>query len=160
MSEEKERSREELKQISKGKGGSWIFGFVLMASGVLVLVLGVMDLLNYSFIWNYITSEVPGGSEIANMIPVAGVTNFVIGIFAVIAGYGLIIDQEWAWGISMLTFTFTAVQATVYIATNYLPMITSPSDLLANSAFWIGIVVLIISVAGLIYLGLTKYKYA
>ncbi|MBD3230183.1 MAG: hypothetical protein GF329_18535 [Candidatus Lokiarchaeota archaeon] len=160
MSEEKNRSREELKKISKGKGGSWVFGFVLMASGILILILGVMDLLNFNFIWNYISTVVPDGSEIANMIPVAGVTNFVIGIFAIIGGYGLIIDQEWAWGISMLILTYTAVQAVVYIATNFLPMITSPSDLLASSTFWVGLVVLIISVIGIIYLGITKYKYA
>lgn len=153
-----EKSREELKKISKGKGGSWLFGFVLMAGGVLILVLGVLDLLNYNFIWNYISDIV--GSEVAGMIPLAGVTNFVIGIFAVIAGYGLIVDQEWAWGISMLILAYTGVQAVVYIATNTLPIITNPSDLLASASFWVGIVVLIISIAGLIYLGLTKYKYA
>ena len=152
-----EKSREELKKISKGKGGSWLYGFILMASGVLILVLGVMDLLNYNFIWNYIASEIPDGAQIAEMIPVAGVTNFVIGIFAVIGGYGLIIDQEWAWGISMLILAYTAVQAIVYIASN---ISASPSDIFGQTSFYVGIVVLIIAIGGLIYLGLTKYKYA
>jgi len=35
---------------SKGEGGSWLYGILLMDAGVFVIVLGVLDLLNMNFV--------------------------------------------------------------------------------------------------------------
>ena len=154
---DKEKTREELKKISKGKGGSWIYGIILMLGGVLLLALGILDLLGYSWIYNYLISIAL--NDLAAALPVAGIMNFVIGLFAVISGYGLIIDQEWAWGIAMLILVYSAVQAVIYIIQNYLSLLLSPSILIDQAMFWVSISVLIVAITGLIYLGLTKYKY-
>ncbi|MHA1270039.1 MAG: hypothetical protein ACTSPY_09665 [Candidatus Helarchaeota archaeon] len=159
MSENKnEKPLDELKKESKGKGGSWLYGFILMAGGIMMLILGMVDLMGYNFIYNYLVSV--GYSDIASSLPVAGVMNFVVGVFAIIAGYGLIIDQEWAWGIAMFILVYATIQSIVYIIQNYLSYLTSPSLLLAQTMFWVSIVIVIVAIAGLIYLGLTKYKYA
>ncbi len=143
---------------SKGEGGSWLYGIILMAAGVFVIVLGVLDLLNISFIHNYLVDQ--GYSDIAAMLPTMGVTNFIIGLFSVIAGYGLIIDQEWGWGIAMFILVYVAAQSIVYIAETALNLAMNPSLLLASAVFWVAVVAAIISIIGLVYLGLTKYKYA
>jgi hypothetical protein len=152
---------EKLKEApSKGAGGSWLYGIILMAAGAFVIVLGVLDLLNMNFIHNYLLSEVPGGAEIAALLPTVGVTNFVIGIFAIIGGYGLIIDQEWGWGISMLILVYTTAQAMVYMITNLISLSLNPSLIIASAVFWISLVTTIVAILGIVYLGLTKYKYA
>jgi hypothetical protein len=143
---------------SKGEGGSWLYGIILMAAGAFIIVLGVMDMLNMNFIYNYLNDT--GLSDLAAMLPTVGVTNFIIGIFAVIAGYGLIIDQEWGWGIAMFILVYTAAQAIVYLANTAVSLSLSPSLLLASVVFWVSLITVIIAVVGLIYLGLTKYKYA
>jgi len=144
---------------SKGEGGSWLYGILLMAAGVFVMVLGVLDLLNMNFVYNYLLA-LPGGSEIVTLLPTVGITNFVIGVFGILGGYGLIIDQEWGWGISMLILVYTSVQTIVYMINAMISMSFNPSLLIASAVFWVALVALVIAVVGIIYLGLTKYKYA
>ena len=85
----------------------------------------------------------------------------VVGMLAHFFLAWLIAIGEFRWaGIAMLILVYTAVQSTVYIATNVIPMLINPSDLISSASFWVGIIVLIIAVIGIVYLGLTKYKYA
>ena len=94
------------------------------------------------------------------LLPTVGITNFVIGLFAILGGYGLIIDQEWGWGISMLILVYTATQSVVYLINTIISMSVNPSLLIVSAIFWVALAVLVIAIVGLIYLGLTKYKYA
>lgn len=143
---------------SKGEGGSWLYGIILMMGGVLFFILGLLELLNISFIYAYLVDQ--GLTDIAVMLPVMGVPNFAISFFAVIAGYGLIVDQEWGWGIAMFILVYTATQSIVNITATVINLSYNPSLIISNVFFWLSIFSLVIAVVGLIYLGLTKYKYA
>jgi len=154
----KEKGLEDLKKTSKGKGGSWLYGFILMGLGILVIALGLLDLLNYNEVAGFLTDN--GFADLALMIAIPGVVNFVIGLFSVIAGFGLIIDQEWAWGISMLILCYSTVMGAVYAFQQTASISVNPSNVWSLPIISISIVVIIISIAGLLYLGLTKYKYA
>jgi hypothetical protein len=146
------------KTPSKGAGGSWLYGIILMAAGAFIIVLGVMDLLNMNFITTYLIDQ--GYGDIAAMLPTTGVINFVIGVFAIIGGYGLIADQEWGWGISMFILVYTAAQAIIYMINTINNLGMNPSSILASAVFWISIVATVVAIVGLVYLGLTKEKYA
>jgi hypothetical protein len=143
---------------SKGEGGSWLYGILLMAAGGFVIVLGILDLLNMNFIYNYLVGT--GNPDLAAMLPTVGITNFIIGIFAIIGGYGLIIDQEWGWGISMLILVYTAAQAAIYLVNSAIELSISPSSLNALAVAIVSGITIVVAAVGMIYLGLTKYKYA
>ncbi|NVM29603.1 MAG: hypothetical protein HWN65_12245 [Candidatus Helarchaeota archaeon] len=146
--ETEEQTKKRLKGLpSKGEGGSWLYGIILMATGAFIIALGVLDLLNIDAISDLLISL--GLTDWTAMLPTLGITNFVIGAFAFIAGYGLIEDQEWAWGISMFILVYIAAQSIVYIVTS------TTVGVLAVS-----IVATAVAAVGLVYLGLTKYKYA
>lgn len=149
---------EKVKTPSKGEGGSWLYGIILMAAGAFIIALGVMDLLNMNFISTYLIDQ--GYSDIAAMLPTTGVINFVIGFFAIIGGYGLIADQEWGWGISMLILVYTAAQAIIYAINTINNLAMNPSLILASAVFWIAIIAVVVAIVGIVYLGLTKEKYA
>ncbi|HUX99871.1 MAG TPA: hypothetical protein VMV49_09975 [Candidatus Deferrimicrobium sp.] len=154
----KEENIEELKLKSKGKGGSWLYGFILMATGVFLIILGMLDLLGYSYVYNFLVTN--GLSDVAIMMSIGGIMNFVVGMFAVVGGFGLIIDQEWAWGMSMLVLTYTIVLSIKNIIESNLSLGVNPSDTNSVAVLWVSVIVTIVSIAGLAYLGLTKHKYA
>ena len=155
----KESSIQRLKNyLSKGEGGSWLYGIILMVAGGFVIALGILDLFNITFLHDFlIFYDQPG---IAAMLPTLGVTNFVIGAFAVIAGVGLIIDQEWGWGIAMVILVYTAAQSIVYLVNSATELSISPSSINALGVLVASIAATAVAVIGLAYLGLTKYKYA
>ncbi|MFX1294235.1 MAG: hypothetical protein ACFFD2_05180 [Promethearchaeota archaeon] len=129
-----------------------------MASGVIITILGILELLNYSYVYSVlVANEV---EDLAVMMSIGGIMNLVIAIFAIAAGFGLIIDQEWAWGISMLILVYTTVVSIKNIIESNLSLAISPSGGYAAAILIVSIVMIIVSVIGLIYLGLTKSKYA
>ncbi len=154
----KESPVKELKEESKGKGGSWLYGFILMGSGIFITVLGILELMNYSLVYTLLVEN--GVEDFAVMMSIGGVMNFIIAIFAIGAGFGLIIDQEWAWGISMLVLVFSTGVSIKNIIERFMSLGINPNDPLAVGIIVISFVIIGISVVGLIYLGLTKYKYA
>ncbi len=154
----KEEALKELKTISKGEGGSWLYGFILMGSGIIIIVLGMLELLNYTFVYNLLVSA--GQEQYAALMPIGGVMNFVVGMFAIVAGFGLIIDQEWAWGMSMLILVFNIILSVVNIIQTNLIIEVSPSEPYSIAILGVSIALIIVSIVGLIYLGLTKYRYA
>ena len=158
MAKEEPKTTKLKRYFSKGEGGSWLYGIILMATGAFIIVLGVLDILNIDFISDFLLSQ--GWADWAAMLPTMGVTNFIVGSFAVIAGYGLVIDQEWGWGIAMFILVYTAGQATVRVVSSVNELLLSPSSLNALGTLVVATVATVVAVVGLAYLGLTKYKYA
>ena len=143
---------------SKGKGGSWLYGFILMGTGVLLLILGILELLGYSYIYSFLVAN--GQEDVAVMLSIGGILSLVVAMFAIAGGFGLIIDQEWAWGISMLVLTYTIAASILNLIESNLSLSVNPSDVNASAIFLTSIVMVVVAAIGVIYLGLTKYKYA
>ena len=143
---------------SKGKGGSWLYGFILMGSGVLLTILGILELLGYSYIYSFLVSN--GQEDVAVMMSIGGIMSLVVAMFAIAGGFGLIIDQEWAWGISMLVLTYTIAASILNLIESMLSLGVNPSDTNASAILAVSIVMIIVAGIGVVYLGLTKYKYA
>ena len=158
MAKEETKTTKLKRYFSKGEGGSWLYGIILIATGAFVIVLGVLNILNIDYISDFLISQ--GWADWAAMLPTMGVTNFVVGTFAVIAGYGLVIDQEWGWGIAMFILVYTAAQAIVQIAHSANELLISPTSLNALGTLVVASIATAVAVVGLVYLGLTKYKYA
>ena len=149
---------EEIKEESKGEGGSWAYGFILMAIGAFLTALGILELLNYSYVFSFLMENEQ--QDVAVMLSITGIMSLVIAMFAIAGGFGLIIDQEWAWGISMLVLTYSAVVSVINVIQSNMSLGVNPSDTIAMAIMVVSIAIIVVSAIGLVYLGLTKYKYA
>ena len=143
---------------SKGKGGSWLYGFILMGTGTLLTILGILELLGYSYIYSFLVAN--GQEDVAVMLSIGGILNLVVAMFAIAGGFGLIIDQEWAWGISMLVLTYTIGASILNIIESTLSLGVNPSDTYAAAILGVSMIMIIVGAIGVVYLGLTKSKYA
>jgi hypothetical protein len=79
---------------SKGEGGSWLYGIILILSGGFIFLTGLLNALGISLLSDLLTSIAP---ELAFLAGIAGYTNMAIGVWGIIGGVGLIKDQEWRW---------------------------------------------------------------
>ena len=129
-----------------------------MGSGIFVIILGMLELLNYSFVYALLVSA--GQEQSAALMPVGGIMHFFVGMFAIVGGFGLIVDQEWAWGMSMLILTYTTALSILNIVQTNMILAVSPSEPYAAGILGVSIALVISSIVGLVYLGLTKYRYA
>jgi hypothetical protein len=121
---------------SKGEGGSWLYGIILIIVGGFIATVGLLNLLGISIL-----------ADLMALI-------LVIGAWGVIGGIGLIKDQEWGWGISLVVLS-------AVIVTFLTNVITMFSGALFNDVIlWIQFAAVVIAAIGIVYLLLTKYKYA
>lgn len=136
---------------SKGEGGSWLYGIILILSGGFIAAVGFLNVLNLSELAYYVEQIMP---ILGTHFDTFGYLEIAIGGWGVIGGIGLIKDQEWGWGISLVVLslvivTFLAdVIAGVIAGTWY------------SFMFWIELVALIVAGVGIAYLLITKEKYA
>jgi hypothetical protein len=136
---------------SKGEGGSWLYGIILMVSGGLVFTVGLLNILGITDLAYYVQSIMP---ELAAYMNTLTYIEMTIGAWGFIGGVGLIKDQEWGWGISLVVLS--------------LVIVTFVSDVIAGITagtwtdlyFWAELVALIIAAVGIVYLLMTKEKYA
>ncbi|MHA1267246.1 MAG: hypothetical protein ACTSRS_18560 [Candidatus Helarchaeota archaeon] len=133
---------------SKGEGGSWLFGLILIIAGGFILVTGILTLLGY----NILTTWLP--TDLQFLATVTGYTDLAIGAWGIIGGIGLIKDQEWGWGISLVVLSIVIVKFISEVITGVMAQNWTDVNL------WIKLTAVIIAAIGMIYLGLTKYKYA
>ncbi|MHA1268431.1 MAG: hypothetical protein ACTSPY_01470 [Candidatus Helarchaeota archaeon] len=141
---------------SKGEGGSWLYGLLLILSGGFILVTGILTILGMNPI-----SGIPGiDPSVANLANITGWTELAIGVWGIIGGIGLIKDQEWGWGISLVVLSIVIVKTITNVISGILAAIADPLNVMATISFWVYLVPFIIAVVGIIYLLLTKHKYA
>ncbi|TFF88554.1 MAG: hypothetical protein EU549_02805 [Promethearchaeota archaeon] len=137
---------------SKGEGGSWLYGLLLMLSGAFILVTGILGILGID-----ITGWMPLGT---GSIITQGYVELTIGAWGIIGGVGLIKDQEWGWGIALVVLTIVIVKTLSSVIAGIMNLITNPLDAITDVMFWIYIAPFVIAVIGIIYLLATKEKYA
>ena len=133
---------------SKGEGGSWLFGIILILAGAFIVITGILNLLGFNPIQDWLPLDLQY---------LAGVTGYVeiaIGGWGLIGGVGLIKDQEWGWGISLVVLSVVIVK---YVADVIAGIMALDWE---NVNLWLKLVAVIICAVGIVYLGLTKYKYA
>ncbi|MBD3228030.1 MAG: hypothetical protein GF329_07555 [Candidatus Lokiarchaeota archaeon] len=135
---------------SKGEGGSWLYGLILIIAGAFILITGILNIVGFNPIYDLLPTEYQ------YLAGISGYTNLAIGAWGLIGGVGLIKDQEWGWGISLVVLSLVIVTFIVEVIAGFMAITTVLYDI----NFWIKFVALIISAIGMVYLLITKEKYA
>ena len=84
----------------------------------------------------------------------------VISAWAVIGGIGLIKDQEWGWGVSLLILTYVIVKFLFEIIQSIAALVAAPALAIYSINVWIYVILFVIAAVGVVYLLATKVKYA
>ena len=139
--------------MSKGEGGSWFFGILLIVIGAFLVLNGILNLVG----WNPMVM-LSADPVAARAVGTSSWTDLCIAGFAIIGGIGLIQDQEWGWGISLVILTYTVVKFLGDSIAAILAIANNPVGAWSVSVvMYIGI--LIVGAIGIVYLLLTKFKY-
>ena len=77
-----------------------------------------------------------------------------IGAWGVVGGVGLIKDQEWGWGISLVVLSLVIVTFISDVIAGIMAMAWT------SLIFWVQLAALIVAAVGIVYLLMTKEKYA
>ena len=136
---------------SKGEGGSWLYGIILIATGGMILVIGLLNALGISIVAEVL--ELAGYGVLIPLVDSVGYMYMAIGAWGVVGGVGLIKDQEWGWGISLVVLSTVIVAFLAEIIVGF--MAETWTDIL----LWIKLAALILAAGGIVYLLLTKEKY-
>jgi hypothetical protein len=138
------------KSSSKGEGGSWLYGLLLIIAGAFIVLTGIMNVAG----WNPIGPLLP--PELQVLASTSGWMSIVIGAWGFVGGVGLIKDQEWGWGISLVVLSVVIVTYLIDVIT----VISLMPAVLPTIIQWIEIGAVVVCAIGIVYLLLTKYKYA
>ncbi len=136
-------------KTSKGEGGSWLYGIILMIAGGLIALIGVLQLCGINIF---------ASLGIPDILGVLGYAEILIGAWGFIGGIGLIKDQEWGWGISLVVLSYVIVKFITDVIVGIQAALSS--GIWTNWTLWIEIATVAIAAVGIVYLLLTKYKYA
>jgi hypothetical protein len=138
---------------SKGEGGSWIYGLLLIIAGAFIVITGIMNVMG----WNPL-GVILGGidPELALLASTTGWMSIIIGAWGFIGGIGLIKDQEWGWGISLVVLSVVIVTYLI----DFITILSAMPAIMPSIIQWIEIGAVVVSAIGIVYLLLTKYKYA
>jgi len=136
--------------LSSEKGGSWLYGLILIIAGAFILITGILNVIGFNPIYDLLPPEYQ------YLAGVSGYTNIAIGAWALIGGYGLIKDQEWGWGISLVVLSLVIVSYISEVIAGFLAFNIYMTDI----NFWLKFVALIIAAIGIVYLLATKKRYA
>jgi len=139
---------------SKGEGGSWLYGLILMIAGGFILINGILNALGITFLAGYLALVDP---ELAVLATSLGYIYLAIGAWGIIGGIGLIKDQEWGWGISLVVLSSVIV---AFLADVVSAIMTMALFATFDLVIIIKLVAIIIAIVGIVYLLLTKEKYA
>ncbi|MHA1130201.1 MAG: hypothetical protein ACTSQI_17385 [Candidatus Helarchaeota archaeon] len=136
---------------SKGEGGSWLYGIILILSGGFVIITGILNLLGY----NPIVAWLP--VDLQYLASTTSYLSMAIGVWGIIGGIGLIKDQEWGWGIALVILSLVIVMFAVDVVVGIMAAVQTMNWTDIN--LWVKLVALIIAAVGIVYLLLTKEKY-
>ncbi|MBD3229659.1 MAG: hypothetical protein GF329_15870 [Candidatus Lokiarchaeota archaeon] len=137
---------------SKGEGGSWLYGIILMVAGGFVVLTGILNFFGFNPITDWLPTELKY---------LAGTISFIyigIGGWGIISGIGLIKDQEWAWGIALVVLSLVIIAFAADVVIGLMAAFQTWNFTDIN--LWIKLVILIVAAVGIVYLLLTKEKYA
>ncbi len=145
---------------SKGEGGSWLYGLILIIAGAFIVVTGLLNIIapHLNPVGFILTGIDPSG-QLAALATITGWPSILVGAWGFIGGVGLIKDQEWGWGISLVVLSYVIV---TFLA-DFIIVLDALFKMLITSISitqWIELVAIIIAAVGIVYLLLTKYKYA
>jgi len=138
---------------SKGKGGSWLYGLLLIIAGAFIAVTGILNIAGLNPLTLILEDISPGMGILSST---TGWTSIVLGAWGFIGGVGLIKDQEWGWGISLVVLSIVIVTFLV----DFITILSMMPAILPSIVQWIEIGAVAVSAVGIVYLLLTKYKYA
>ena len=141
---------------SKGEGGSWLYGIILILAGGLILVTGLLNAFGISFLSDQLQNL--GYPDLATMASSVGYLHMAIGAWGIIGGVGLIKDQEWGWGIALVVLSLVIVTFIVDVILGLKAAIETA--IWTDWVLWIKLVALIVAGVGIVYLLMTKEKYA
>jgi len=140
--------------MSKGEGGSWFFGIVLIVVGAFLILNGILNAVG----WNPMVM-LSADPAAARAVGTSAWTDLCIAGFAIVGGIGLIQDQEWGWGISLVILTFTVVKFLGDSIAAITAMVVNPLGAIFSLSVVMYIGILIVGGVGIAYLLLTKFKY-
>jgi len=133
---------------SRGEGGSHLYGILLMIAGGFIVATGIMNLLGFNPLLEWLPSDL---DFLAGTL---GWTTIGIGAWSIIGGMGLLRDQEWGWGISLVVLSLVIITFISEVISGFIIQ-----DWF-NINMWIKFGAMIAAGVGIVYLLLTKYKYA
>ncbi len=136
---------------SKGEGGSWLYGIILMLAGGFVVITGILNLLGFNPIVDWLPSELQYLASTTSYLYIG------IGAWGVIGGIGLIKDQEWGWGISLVILSLVIIMFAAEVVVGLMAAIQTADW--SDISLWIKLVALIVAAVGIVYLLSTKEKY-
>ena len=138
---------------SKGEGGSWLYGILLILAGGFIALVGILDIAGVGLLQG-VMEGLGLGDIYSTLTAGLDALYITIGAWGVIGGIGLIQDQEWGWGISLVVLS--AVIATFLTSVIAGMMAGTWQDIM----LWIQFVAVVIAAVGIVYLLMTKEKYA
>ncbi len=133
---------------SRGEGGSHLYGILLIIAGGFTVATGILNLVGYNPIIEWLP---PYLDFLAGTL---GWTIIGIGAWGIIGGVGLLRDQEWGWGISLVVLSIVIITFISEVIGGFIIQ-----DWF-NINMWIKLGAMIVAGVGIAYLLLTKYKYA
>ncbi|NVM27418.1 MAG: hypothetical protein HWN65_01140 [Candidatus Helarchaeota archaeon] len=133
---------------SRGEGGSWLYGIILVLAGGFIVITGILNLAGFNPILDWLPVD------LKYLAGVSGYVEMAIGTWGIVGGVGLIKDQEWGWGISLVVLSLVIVKYLSDVIAGIMALDWN------NINLWLKLVAVIIAAVGMVYLGLTKYKYA
>lgn len=144
--------------MSSGEGGSWFYGIILIVAGAFLLINSILNLIG----WNPIAvlGAMTGSDAALRAVQTSAYTDMVISAWAVIGGIGLIKDQEWGWGVSLLILTYVIVKFLFEIIQSIAVLVAAPALAIYSINVWIYVILFVIAAVGVVYLLATKVKYA
>ncbi|HME54855.1 MAG TPA: hypothetical protein VKM55_21805 [Candidatus Lokiarchaeia archaeon] len=150
------------------KQSSLVFDIIIIIMGAIAVMLGVMYYVFYGVVWlGYAGIAAPSwwpftGAATTNFVTsFGGAAMLPLGIWTLIAGFGLVREKAWAVGVLFVCFTlilFTAGLGTVQSiwAAFQAKELTAYALVWAN---WVPIILCLVALIGFIYLLATHKRY-
>ena len=142
------------------KQSSTILNFLIIIFGTFFAFVGILDILTGTFgiaLPTWLASVFASSSDptILALLGNAGWTTTALGIWAIIAGIALFMEEEWAMGQALVILSLMAINSIPTVIGLFMA-----SPIVWGSIYlWVYLVVALVSVAGFFYLLFTSKRY-
>lgn len=146
--------------MSEKKQSSTILNLLIIIFGIFFAFVGVIDIITGTFgvaLPTWLASVYAGAADpaILALLGNAGWTTTALGVWAIIAGIFLFMEEEWAMGQALVILSLMAINSIPTVISLFM---TTPI-VWGSMYLWIYLVVAIVSVVGFVYLLFTSKRY-
>ncbi len=140
------------------KQSSTLLNLLLIIFGVVFAFIGVIDILTGTFgivlpPWLMSVYAAIGDPEVLALLGNAGWMTTALGIWAIISGIAMFMEEEWAMGQALVIFSLMAINSIPTVIGYFM------AAAWGNLFLWVYLVVALVSVFGFIYLLITSKRY-